>query len=114
MEQMKWSITDHVCKACFGRLLVCRDEHGKLHVRCADCGLQADGSHKALCACGQKLNTGGDAGLRCRPNPNQGPDAPQEIIVEYVGVETGAGGRARGGKHTDYRESEEQACLWDE
>lgn len=78
-----WLITDHVCRVCFGRVLV--SPHGT-EARCADCGAAAQ-SVRALCACGAALHTGGNAGLRCERNPDQRPECPAEIVIRFVGLE---------------------------
>lgn len=78
-----WRITDHVCRVCFGRVLVWPQG---TEARCADCGATAQ-SVRALCACGATLRTGGNAGLRCERNPDQRPECPAEIVIRFVGIE---------------------------
>lgn len=74
-----WKITDHVCRACFGRVLL-----SKTQARCADCG--ASGQHAIdVCACGVKLHNGVSAGLKCLKNPAISIECPSEIVVSYVG-----------------------------
>ena len=75
-----WTITDHVCRVCMGRILTTRRD-GKLVSRCADCEIEAVGSHKALCACGAKTRAGKDAGLRCIRNESHSPGGAQAIMV---------------------------------
>lgn len=83
---LMWGLTQHVCVRCLGRILV-----SQTHIRCADCGLEAERSHgpnpaKPLCACGAMLRTGVSAGLRCVPNPDGATaECPAEIVVQYVG-----------------------------
>ena len=80
-----WTLTEHVCRVCLGRVLERRDsERGKVF-RCADCGEEVEGRVENLCACGARLRTGRNAGLRCVSHPPT-PDAPSEIVVRYVGV----------------------------
>jgi hypothetical protein len=79
-----WSITDHVCKVCFGRVLVRRDDDGRGHSRCAECGTEVVGDYVALCCCGALLRTGKNAGLRCMRNQIKSPEAPEEIVVVQV------------------------------
>jgi hypothetical protein len=74
-----WKLTDHVCRACFGRVLA--SETG---ARCADCGL-AGRQVDQVCACGVRLHSKALAGLRCLPNPSISIDCPSEIVVSYVG-----------------------------
>lgn len=87
-----WSVLDHVCRVCLGRILTTTGADGQRHYRCADCGSVAVNRVENLCACGATLRTGGSAGLRCVPNPERGtPEAPPEVVVRYVGVTTGKG-----------------------
>lgn len=72
---------DHACRACFGRLgneVIDGKRTGI--VRCMECGFEGKG-HLSVCACGTKLRTGLDAGLRCIRNPDVTADMPNEIIV---------------------------------
>lgn len=75
-----WTITDHVCRVCFGRVL-----HSEKQARCADCGVSG-AQVKDVCACGAKLNSGGNAGLRCTKNLDVRPECPAEIVICYVGI----------------------------
>lgn len=80
-----WTITDHVCRVCLGRLLTTNE--GGIHtVRCADCGLEAVGRVAALCVCGTKLKTGRDAGMRCQRNPDPRPECSAEIVASLADV----------------------------
>jgi hypothetical protein len=81
-----WRLTPHACRVCLGRVLARVNQDGTQsgHVRCAECGLEADGGHKSLCACGQRNRGGRDAGLRCAVNENRCLEMPQEIIVVSV------------------------------
>lgn len=77
-----WSIEQHVCRACGGRLLS-RDagEQGDEY-RCSNCGTTATGRRPwVLCGCGIRIRGAVDAGLRCRPNPERTPESPGEIVV---------------------------------
>lgn len=77
----QYKIVDHVCRVCFGRILVLDSQ-----ARCADCGASGK-SVKDVCACGALLRTGTNAGLRCVKNPEVSIECPAEIVVSYVGVE---------------------------
>lgn len=77
-----WAISPHVCRLCFGRLLV-RQVAGREQARCAECGEQRDGEIEVLCCCGAKMADGTDAGLRCIPNDNRSPAMPNEIVVVH-------------------------------
>lgn len=83
MEQ--WTVTQHACRVCLGRILERRDERGNLHARCADCGLEKEGDHRKLCACGTKLRDGRNAGLKCVVNATRTPEIPAEIVVTVDG-----------------------------
>lgn len=92
MDQEKWSLTDHICRECFGRVLV--KDNRKVNYRryynstqlslflddlrpkkedvvdkvfrCADCGKKvASDDHKDICCCGFSLKDGTDLGIRC-------------------------------------------------
>jgi hypothetical protein len=79
-----WTLTDHVCRRCFGRVLERSDVGGRRIARCADCGAEAVGSHDALCACGADLGMA-KLRLRCERQAAPTPEHPSEIIaVEAV------------------------------
>jgi hypothetical protein len=82
MPESGWTLIDHVCRTCFGRLLKRGEE-----VRCADCETTVHGSHTALCACGARLKSGRNAGLRCRRNAQPTAEQPAAVVVVYVEVE---------------------------
>lgn len=86
----QYKITDHVCRICFGRVLVC--ETG---ARCADCGAVGK-TVSDVCACGTMLNAGQNAGLRCIKNPAVSVECPAEIVVIYVGIEVKPAAKAPG------------------
>lgn len=90
-----YALTDHVCRACQGRVLRGdrpageQDEHAHLWV-CSNCGAQA--VHRdvsSVCTCGIRYKPalhGGpmrDAGIRCRPNDQRSPEFP----ALFVGVQ---------------------------
>lgn len=79
---MSWELIDHVCAACFGRLLARNGVY-----RCSNCGAAAD-VLKSVCACGIRLNAGKgktkDAGIRCVKNKHISPEFPGEIVAEQV------------------------------
>lgn len=80
-----WSLTQHCCRCCFGRIL--SRPHGTPGMRifrCADCGLEKEG-HQAscLCACGAKLNAR-NAAIRCQPNERPTPEFPFEICARQA------------------------------
>ena len=77
-----WVITDHICRVCFGRVLMREAFDHKRTYRCSCCGIEADGrTEAAVCCCGIKLKTGVDAGIRCGPNTDKSPEFPSEIVA---------------------------------
>lgn len=81
-----WVITDHVCRCCFGRVLMRETFERKRVYRCSNCGLEQEGrTEAAVCCCGIKLKTGVDAGIRCSANPDRSPEFPAEITAAQVG-----------------------------
>lgn len=64
--------------------------NGRTHLRCSECGAQADApagveqSHKLVCYCGASLMTGVDARLRCKKNKAITPEQPQEVVVVHL------------------------------
>lgn len=80
-----WLIEDHVCRACFGRVLSRTGEGGVRVYRCSNCGAERSGSRVSLlCACGIKLRGVVDAGLRCRENTSPKPECMSQIVVEQT------------------------------
>ena len=85
-EAFAWRLTDHCCRACFGRVLARETfEHKRLY-RCSNCGVEAVGaSEAAICACGIKLGRKRrDAGIRCVPNPTINAECVSEIVAQQV------------------------------
>jgi len=82
MPDPLWSLSDHVCRECLGRILI-RQTGDTTQALCADCGAEAAGDHKSLCACGAKMADGTDAGLRCVINPEFSPSMPQKIAIVH-------------------------------
>lgn len=78
-----WSLTEHICSRCLGRVLRRGDTY-----RCADCGHTGSGSHVAVCTCGVKI-AGRDGGFRCRRNTRQSIESPSEIITMSPGATVG-------------------------
>lgn len=77
-----WTITDHICRCCFGRVLMREAFDRRRTYRCSNCGIQADGKSEAtICTCGMTLKTGVDAGIRCQVNDNKSPEWPSEITA---------------------------------
>lgn len=77
-----WVITPHICRVCFGRVLMREAFDRRKTYRCSNCGAEADGASEAVvCCCGIKLKTGADLGVRCEVNKNRSPEFPAEITA---------------------------------
>lgn len=77
-----WRIEDHVCSACFGRVLSRPAGGGVSVYRCSDCGLSATGrTTRVICSCGMKLRGSTDMGIRCMRNEHQTPEFMVEICA---------------------------------
>lgn len=84
-DEHNWSKTAHVCRVCFGRVLVRETFGGGRVYQCACCGAEAQGENESvICACGIKLKTKIDAGIRCVPNEQKTPDCVSEIVAAQV------------------------------
>jgi len=80
-----WAITDHVCRCCFGRVLMRETFERKRVYRCSNCGLESEGkTEAAICCCGIKLKTGLDAGIRCAISHDRTPEWPAEITAMQI------------------------------
>jgi hypothetical protein len=82
-----WSITDHVCLACLGRVLASAPLGATRIFRCVNCGATTDAVGAApgsICACAARVGKK-DAGLRCVRNDRQRPELMCEIIAKDRG-----------------------------
>lgn len=84
-------LVDHVCAACFGRLvrsaLPVGDDRQRWY-ECTNCGAHAVGNTvDVLCACGFRLKGGRDPGLRCERNRAPSPEFPSMIIAAQQRIE---------------------------
>lgn len=81
--EFTWSLTDHVCRACLGRVLMRRSVDGVRHYRCANCAIEQVGkSPSVLCCCGITFGRARrDAGIRCVRNPKWTPECMSEIVA---------------------------------
>lgn len=84
-ETTQWTVIDHVCRFCYGRLLTRVNEKNETVVRCADCETEMIGRHESLCACGAKLRNGQIAGLKCQLNPSPTVEQPARVVVVFLG-----------------------------
>lgn len=84
-QEFSWKLTPHVCRACFGRILVRETfDHRKVY-RCSNCGVEREGKDsRVICTCGLKLRNGVDAGVRCEVNNEKSPEWPSEIVASQV------------------------------
>ena len=86
-----WAITDHVCRVCLARVLARETFDRRRIYRCSGCGIEKEGrSEAAICACGIKLKTGVDAGIRCELNPDRSPEWPAEVTAAQAATPTPA------------------------
>jgi hypothetical protein len=77
-----WQKTDHVCRVCFGRVYRRPDLNGGTVVQCSNCGIEAVGTHKAICCCG--LKRGPYEKVRCIKQDQPTPEFPAEVIAAEV------------------------------
>lgn len=90
-----YTLADHVCRVCFGRILRAPrpDGHPDAHAHrwvCSNCGTEAVHREPAcICACGIRLKSGRDPGVRCQVNPEPTPEFPSLIVAAEVAPETG-------------------------
>jgi hypothetical protein len=84
-QQPQWTLTEHCCRCCFGRVLFRKTFDGRKLYRCANCGVEREGKDEtSICSCGIKLKTRIDAGIRCVRNDQPSPECPVEIVAEQV------------------------------
>ena len=77
-----WVITDHICRCCFGRVVMRESFDRRRTYRCTNCGVEEEGrTEAAICCCGIKLKTGVDAGIRCQLNAEKSPEWPSEVVA---------------------------------
>lgn len=77
-----WAITPHISRCCFARVLVRETFERKRVYRCSCCDIEVEGrTEAAICACGIKLKTGVDAGIRCQVSESPSPEFPSRITA---------------------------------
>ncbi len=82
---LRWVVADHICRACFGRVMTRTTFDRRKVYRCSNCELEATGEGpQCLCCCGIKMRGTRDAGVRCVPNTQRRPENPAMIIAEQV------------------------------
>lgn len=81
-EDFEWKLSAHVCRACFGRILVRETFDRRKVFRCSNCGAQREGhDSRVICCCGLKVRKGADMGVRCQVNEDRTPEWPGEIVA---------------------------------
>lgn len=84
-DNLPWFFSPHVCRACFGRVMMRETFDRRKVYRCSNCGAEREGhDSRVICCCGLKLRTGIDAGVRCQVNEDRSPECPGEIVAEQV------------------------------
>lgn len=84
-EDFDWKLTPHVCRACFGRILVRETFDRRKVFLCSNCGASREGhDSRVICCCGLKLRPGIDMGVRCQENENRSPEWPGLIVAQQV------------------------------
>lgn len=89
-----WTVQDHICRKCFGRVLGAADGDAMVW-RCSNCGYEVSGDQvSAICCCGIRYKKGGrkgsknvapqDAGIRCIRNPHITTEFCCEIVASEV------------------------------
>lgn len=73
-----FSLTDHACKHCGGRILQAGDQF-----RCANCAVIGMGTVTTVCGCGAFPNVRG-GGYRCGKNPAKTAENPAEIVIHWA------------------------------
>lgn len=82
---MAYFFTDHACRICGGRVMCYVHFDRRRTYRCACCEVEREGKEETvICACGTKLKTGKDAGLRCVRNAERSPEFPDAIVIEQA------------------------------
>lgn len=82
-----WHQVAHCCRVCFGRVLRRPGLDGKRIYRCSNCGLEREGhDSRVICACGIRLKTGADAGIRCVAQTKPTSECPSLIVAEQQGA----------------------------
>lgn len=86
----RWTLTEHVCRSCFGRVLqsVRPERDGGHAFRCASCGTESSGANEhVICCCGLTLEGGKrDMGVRCQRNDARSPSSKTEIVAKVKAV----------------------------
>jgi hypothetical protein len=77
-----WSLTDHVCRICFSRVLTRTTFDNRKLFKCSNCETEVEDQHvTGLCCCGMKLRNKRDAGVRCVVNQERRPECPSYIVA---------------------------------
>lgn len=89
-----WTVEDHVCRECLGRILSRPGPDGRVY-QCAMCGYRGPDDavspvsrtggrqHPNFCACSMRYGPR-DAGVRCEVNEAPTPAMPQQVVARQV------------------------------
>lgn len=81
-QDWRWSLTDHSCKVCLGRIL---EAEGDLFM-CSACEAETSGVPDAICGCGIRVGESKrDGGFRCAQNPERSPRNPSAVVIAFGG-----------------------------
>lgn len=84
-EEFSWHLTDHICRACYGRLLVRTTFDKRKVYLCSNCEIEREGTDASvMCCCGTKWRRTQDAGIRCHRNASRSPEMPQVIVASQI------------------------------
>lgn len=87
MSEFSYTLTQHACRVCHGRVLKRVHMDGRSLYRCACCGVEGVGSHTSICTCGMTWRRGKaaiNAGIRCVENDARTPECMAEIVAVSV------------------------------
>lgn len=75
----EWSLVDHACRFCAGRIV----RQGPVY-RCSCCGVKTHSRVEDICGCGIRVSLGKTkkpSGYRCGQNPRISQRNPAEIVI---------------------------------
>ena len=78
MSGSAFSLTDHACRHCGGRVLQSGDQF-----RCGTCAAVGMAAPASVCGCGAFPGVKG-GGYRCEANPARSPASPAEIVIAWA------------------------------
>lgn len=79
---LQWTLTEHSCRICFGRVLTRTTFDRRKIFKCSNCETEVEDAHATgICCCGMKLRNNRDAGVRCTINVDRKPENPSYIVA---------------------------------